>query len=614
MFDLICRIEANRNYDYHEIRLIESGLLNKGNHQIPEDANLSFELILNDKNNSLGTPYMLIGDIPLGLIQSDGSAREGTLWVSEFINPYSGFREKIGQPFSNNVGVSEFVIRFTSSNKVYRVTIDILATKENERLSEEMLDHLSKRFSDAVNLCFSRTMIGAGNSKEMTETNISRLIREAEKGISSIETSWPIFSGQIRTVSERNIVIQRGGIPDSPEGIVWLSQNQSNIVFCDASEQTLKINNLPAKLIDGATEVVNDNANIRENLVILSYLLHIQQKLKGIKGKLELEKSAKVGVKLEYLDYVSLDNIVSRYKEPVIRELINSVDNLEKRAVTLYRNLAKIMDKKTPPSFYPPIMTPFVVKNVHYRRIYTSIYDWYNLGDVVFTDTELFYGLRSLTKIYEFCCLVMILDSFVGLEFTVNQQEWRDYTVKGFGGSSGQRPVNWPNNYFVVSNDYCEIEIYYEPKIWRKCNSNAGDPIVVLAKHEHIVDHYLSPDFLLNINWKSNKSNDLLIFDAKYSPASSVRDYAIDKLINRYFFGIHQIGKDGNMGRLPIQAVWALYPKRGKNVVSPSFYASEHCLGGSSPLLPSLGGMSLKPSKQSIFKNQLSLLMKKLAE
>ena len=106
----------------------------------------------------------------------------------------------------------------------------------------------------------------------------------------------------------------------------------------------------------------------------------------------------------------------------------------------------------------------------------------------------------------------------------------------------------------------------------------------------------------------------MLIFDAKYSPASSVRDYAIDKLINRYFFGIHQIGKDGNMGRLPTQAVWALYPKRGKNVVNSSFYASEHCLGGNSPLLPSLGGMNLKPSKQTIFKNQLSLLMQKLAE
>ena len=119
-------------------------------------------------------------------------------------------------------------------------------------------------------------------------------------------------------------------------------------------------------------------------------------------------------------------------------------------------------------------------------------------------------------------------------------------------------------------------------------------------------------DFLININWKNSNNNDLLIFDAKYSPAASVKEYAIDKLINRYFFGIHQIGKDGSFGRSPTQAVWALYPKRGKNVVSSSFYASEHCLGGSTPLLPSLGGMNLKPSKQNIFKNQLSLLMQKL--
>lgn len=612
MFDLICHIEANRNYESHSIRVIESGILNKGQHQIPEDAKLSFEVIQKDSNASLGTPSMSIGDIPFGLVNSAEPNSSNIHWVSEFIDPFSGYREKTGQPFRNNAGVSEFIIRFSNSSKIYRAPVDILATKENERLSEEMLDHLSKKFRDVINLCFSRTMVGAGNSDEKTETNISRLIKEAESGISVIEKSWPIFSRIIRTVSERNIVIQRGGIPDSPQGVVWLSQNQSNILFCDASEQTLKINNLPAKLIDGATEVVDENANVKENLVILSYLFQIQQKLKGIKVQLELEQSNKNSVQQAYLDYVSLDNIVSRYREPVIRELINNVDNLEKRAVTLYRNLAKIMGVKSPPKFYAPVMTPFVTKSIHYRRIYTAIYNWYNLGDVVFTDTELFYGLRSLTKIYEFCCLVMILDSFVGLGYRIESQGWKDYSIKEFGGRAGQRPINWPNNHFVISNENCEIELYYEARVWRINHSKPGDPVVVLAENENFSDHYLTPDFLININWKNSNNNDLLIFDAKYSPAASVKEYAIDKLINRYFFGIHQIGKDGSFGRSPTQAVWALYPKRGKNVVSSSFYASEHCLGGSTPLLPSLGGMNLKPSKQNIFKNQLSLLMQKL--
>lgn len=65
MFDLICHIEANRNYESHSIRVIELGILNKGQHQIPEDAKLSFEVIQKDSNASQGTPSMSIGDIPL---------------------------------------------------------------------------------------------------------------------------------------------------------------------------------------------------------------------------------------------------------------------------------------------------------------------------------------------------------------------------------------------------------------------------------------------------------------------------------------------------------------------------------------------------------------------
>jgi len=610
MFDLICHVVGNRNYDSRNIHLIQSGNPIKDKCQIPEDANISFELMQDGQFTDQGIPLLSIGDVPVTLTQTEDSLK----WVSVFEDPFSKRKDSFGKPLTNNAGVSEFLVTFSNSKKIQRISVDILATKENEVLSREMLDYLSTRFGDVVNLCFSRSMIGAGNADEFTECNISKLIKEAEKGISQLERSWSAFSRTLRTSPEREINIQRGGVPDSPEGLIWLSQNQSNIVFCEPNEKTLQINNLPAMLLDGAVERVNQKANVKENFVILSYLFNLQQKLKYVINKLSSDNQYNTILDNEYLDYVSLDHIISQYREPVIHNLIRKVNNLEKRSVILYKSLAGMMEVSKPPKFYPPEITSFVARNPYYRNIYTVIFNWYKLGDVVFTDTELFHGLRHLTTIYEFTCLALILDSFGKMDYSIEQRSWRDYSVKVFGGMQSKRPINVPNNFFVLSNDNCEIEIYYEPKIWRKKHSKIGDPVVVLAEHAKYEDHHLSPDFLLKIKWKNNRVNDLLIFDAKYSPASSVREHSLNTLINRYFFGIHQIGKDGSLGRLPIQAVWALYPKRGKTIVNSEFYANEHCLSGEMPLLPSLGGINLRPSKQSVFQSQLSLLMKKLME
>lgn len=78
----------------------------------------------------------------------------------------------------------------------------------------------------------------------------------------------------------------------------------------------------------------------------------------------------------------------------------------------------------------------------------------------------------------------------------------------------------------------------------------------------------------------------------------------VDKPISYYFFGIDQIGPDGNFGRLPTQVVWALYSKGGKPLVDSNFYANEYCLSGKAPLVPSLGGNNLRPTKQVMFQKQ----------
>ncbi|SFP77973.1 hypothetical protein SAMN03084138_03092 [Enterovibrio norvegicus DSM 15893] len=270
------------------------------------------------------------------------------------------------------------------------------------------------------------------------------------------------------------------------------------------------------------------------------------------------------------------------------------------------------MGVKKIPSFHPPIITPFASRNIHYRRIFGVIFDWYALGDVTFNDSELFNGLRHLTKIYEFCCLIMIIDSLSSIGFEIRSQEWRNYKEKPFGGKPSKRPINLPNNFFTLRKDKTLVTLHYEPNIWRMKNARNGDPVAVLSANESNVNSYISPDFFIEIKNIDSKSVDFLIFDSRYSPSSSVENYSLTELIHKYFFGIHYVNENGQLGRSPTQAVWALYPKRGKKIVDSEYYSSEHSLSGSMPLLPSLGGINLRPSKLSVFQNKLALLIGKL--
>ncbi|SFP78002.1 hypothetical protein [Enterovibrio norvegicus] len=276
MFDLICHIEGGRSYPSQAITLIESGFCFGKRFQIPESASLSFSFIIKDKNLDRGSPILNIGDIPVKL-RLDSKDDASSTWISTFKKPFSNYESAYDNIFFNNAGNTVISIEFTNSSICKKLNIDVLASKENEALCQEMLGYMSSKFDDVINLCFSRTLKGTGNDDQSKECNISKLISEAERGISTIESLWPFFSRNIRSVPERNIAIQRGGIPDSPEGLIWLSQNQSNIIFCDINEQTVRINNLPAKIFDSAVEKIKQNTNIKENLVILSYLSQIQK-------------------------------------------------------------------------------------------------------------------------------------------------------------------------------------------------------------------------------------------------------------------------------------------------------------------------------------------------
>ncbi|WP_318518254.1 nuclease domain-containing protein [Photobacterium leiognathi] len=593
MLDLTIEVSPGRTYGAFDCELISQGEAVHGVWSIPEDARVSILLETSDRTNELGTPVIYIGDVTyeLSLHSSVNGKKTWSLLFED--DQFSGM------PFFNYVGRSEIVLAFTKSDLRIKNLVDIQASTINAELADSMLSYLHTHYDSIVALCFSRSRLSC-SSGEGCDDSLNRLITEAQSGIELCELVWADLLRKVRENWESSLELKDGAIPNSPDGISWLSQHPEYIQFCSQSEQDFKCRGYPAKILQGANEVIVSNTDLVENKIIHGYLAHLEKRLfdatkylleYGLDGTHGQEEAS------SFDEYVSLDHVLSKYKAPILDGLLKKVSDLSLRTKRLALRFAKVSPKPKVIKPIPPKVTAFVSRTPSYLQVYQKIAKWYQVGNVKIDMGDMLFGLRHLSTLYEFTVLMQIVTALEKCGSVLVKQSWRDYSEPVFGGVEKTRPTNALNNYFEF-NDLqrnINIELFYEPRIWTSKRAQPGDPVDVCIEHQDRNCRYRSPDYVIRLRLKGIEEPILLIFDAKFSSAYRVRTQKLPDLVNKYLLGIHQKKVDGGFGKLPIQAVWAIYPKGNDPKVN--FYARQHSIGGRESILPSLGGIRIKPNE-----------------
>lgn len=609
MVDLCLMAQKGRTFEAFEYNLLVDGKVSHGRKMIPEDANITLRLQIVGESLNFGEPKLWLGDLELDMILESASSEKHT-WLVEFADG-----KTCSDVFKNRVGQCELVLLYSISDIRISLTVEIEANIENARFAKEMLLYLEDNYDSIVQLCFSVSKVSGGRTQGK-EQNLNSLIEEANSGIDLCERLWPRLLSRLRETSVTELSIKVGEVPDSLEGIAWLAQSPDELHPCHPCEQNLMVNGLPVRIHRGAVSQVISDKDLPENRVIHGYLAHLGSTLRNIRRKLNLDlpNYQATSTNSGFGEYVNLDHILQQYRQPIINALDKRIGLLVSRTDRLIYRYSEMVP--VPYRLHPiqPMISPFVARTPVYLHLFQKISDWYKLGKTELKLGDILYGLRHLSTLYELTVMTQLIYALDSCGFKRTEQSYRDYFEGGFGGIEKERPSSQINNYFQFTSKErgINIELLYEPVIWTSNRAIPGDPVDVYRPHYQpdALRPYRRPDYLLRVHLRGRSDPVLLVFDAKYSSGSTVRTYSLNNLISKYLLGMHQQCLDGSYAPLPIQAVWALYPKGSSSQVN--YYANKHSLMGSEPILPSLGAYRIRPCDEKNLAILLAELLRQI--
>lgn len=188
-------------------------------YQLKETDSIQFLVTLSDeKFNEVGEPIVLISDIPVEMEVMHLKDNERTF------SSIAPLGNHLSRYFYNCFGESEICLSFSKEHKIHSAyTVNILARADNARLANEILCYITDNFEDAVAVCFSRSKISGGYSKD-NSFQFSRL-DIIEKALAYLSDALPIFIREHKYSWQPEMQFSERGQPIGPDSVYWVLSN-----------------------------------------------------------------------------------------------------------------------------------------------------------------------------------------------------------------------------------------------------------------------------------------------------------------------------------------------------------------------------------------------------
>jgi hypothetical protein len=502
--------------DHHDIYIIRA------------DQTVYFELY--DVNNN-ETPILFIEDDELTL----------TAVYSEHLG--NVFRSASSSLFRESFGLA--VINIHLAEQRFELRFEVIVKKMNAQQVEEMIRYLTQKQTDIMRICLSRTNLAIENTSD-PET----ILNTAETFVNTLISCRLELQHHLR---KRLIPMKQAAWKASQNSDI----DPFDIIFnLDALEPVLGkgdvvVNGRSFSITETEVTTLEQTANVKENAILLGGLYSMRRIITTL---LDTINPDFLHSKIAYHDpeYESLNDVLSRLTSSNMKQRCEAqLLQLEEFIRYFEKNLAITYQGEL-----RPIMTPFVRASRVYRRLFEQLHEWYSLGDPSLNGRNYLAKLRSVSKIYEFVALFKLIDYLYDNHWTTINTRW-----------SAQ--LEFVPSIVTFQRDDLKLTLSYEPKVY---------PYNVQTKHADLVDmkhatisgdyDYWCPDLVLRMD--AGDKTIYLVFDAKYSSASSVRKYHLPSLLEKYFVNMavydaysHLLKQDSIIG------VIALFPD--KNAPAPIY-------------------------------------------
>lgn len=341
--------------------------------------------------------------------------------------------------------------------------------------------------------------------------------------------------------------------------IDWLFKNmeQMSIVNFDTAIKYNGKNYLPIEL---KTEFVENNFNIYENKVVLSFLKYV------LKKSLELEKHLKKEIDVEN-NLIENFNIIDQqnFSAPIITikqyqtkkykisyEYMTKLNKELSATFNLYSNILKcdVME-----NFKQPKNTKIFNEVRHYSEIYNLIVLWNKFGEFDLDKEDVFINIKTADKLFEYYSLIKIIQMFQKHGFRFNYLKYKNKFYK-YKVADKRYIIDYDiaNTYNMINKEF-NLTIYYQPVIY---SNDIQNEITLYRTTDK--KNYFIPDFIIKI-WKGTEKKCIYaILDSKYSSRSNILMHYFEHEIFRYGCQITDINNSNN-----ICLLWMLQGRIGNN-------------------------------------------------
>lgn len=557
--------------------------------QVKETDKLVFEVCMDTDDFSLqGAPTVVVGDIPLLMTLQESTKQDFYIFSSKELISSHGARY-----FYNFFGESEVTLYFDNTfSDPISTTFDILARKENAIIANEMLSFLTENLDDALAICFSRSKKGAdllGNDEH--KFNKIDAINQAFDYLSS---AVHLFLRERKSHIQTDLVLSENGAPTGPDSVYWALTNLDRLSPANQDSVNIYFNNRGFHYEQLPKEISFEDYDVYENRVINTFLVNVVNFLHSLKS--EYSTRAEFHESPSHSDYVRFDHTMAKFSRMVLEVKIKEIDALIIKASELRRVYLKVMPSKIKVSAVPR-MTSYVVKHSHYKEAFSKIEKCYRTHAPDFSDNKLLLGLKNLSIIYELTTLILLhreIENVFQASLTV--QNFRSHAESNpFGGIDAERPEGVINNHFVFSSSAFLIDLLYEAKIYPySADSKPGDLIDTSNTNGSALygKHHFCPDFVMKVTSKDKGFTFTAILDAKFKDLSTIKEYDMDALTNKYLMNIHSVGDNGKLKISSIDMLIILFAHTKSGTLLRRV-APRHCLTGQHPVFPQSTAIAL---------------------
>ena len=346
----------------------------------------------------------------------------------------------------------------------------VASSKQTVSKINEMLREVEEEYPEILNICFSKSYKEAGLKKNKKRT-IWNTITILDEIISMYNSNFSMFSNYCysRVDNIDRIVDAHAMRNINQNSLSWMVTNPNNLLDNTRERKGVRIGKkyyLPQRMCIPVNE---RNTGTYENKVIMGFLKKLKLYLDKVVLEFECEIEKANDIPEEIIKKLPDTHDLTGRCIQVHYQIIAQLKERREKIGEIYYSYQRILGYEEIIINNVPKLTNVFKQVKQYRVCYEYILKWFEEGEYSLETMDYIFKLKTLSKIFEYLCLLRLQDTLCQRGYQLVEAERVDYPAEEYPDIvhyTQDEHMNQINNKYEFTNNKYRILLYYEPYLY----------------------------------------------------------------------------------------------------------------------------------------------------